>query len=269
MTYEACVELIPLDNKSSVSATSSDRPARYESVISLGERITLGKDKANTVRLGCALGSRQHCSLELIKKGDGQPRLVLRDSSTNGVFLNRERVKGKRVLANGDELHVQLAQTADGDGVRKKLPEVGWKISLERFDAASSDAGQDAEASVASSDGSVDMFAPPTPAGAKTSATKKRDIIAKPPKVPADAQAKTNNVAGKEVSRGRQGKVGTWQITDPSAVPVPGSSVPSRTMSAASSVRSLSECATPLLVEGSNDGVVRNVRVEDKCVVCV
>ncbi len=79
MTYEACVELIPLEQ----NASSSDTPARYESVLTVGERITLGKDKSSAVRLECALGSRQHCSLEIIKKSDGQPRLVIRDTSTS------------------------------------------------------------------------------------------------------------------------------------------------------------------------------------------
>ena len=110
MGYEACLEFIPIVATDS-SSSSSESPCRFESVLSLGERVTLGKDKSSTIRLGgCALASRKHCSLELIKKADGLPKLVVRDSSTNGCFLNRERVKGKRVISDGDELHVQIEQ---------------------------------------------------------------------------------------------------------------------------------------------------------------
>ena len=116
MPYVAFLSLVPIRSSSSKDKDKNDEaeikedalPKAFETVLAIGERITFGKDKKNTVILYCDLASRKHCSLELIKKSDGQPRLIVRDTSTNGVFLNRQKVKGKRVLSNNDTFHVQL-----------------------------------------------------------------------------------------------------------------------------------------------------------------
>jgi len=73
-------------------------PVRIEA----GSEVTLGRSSDCTLQLPAAGASRRHASVAL---RDGQ--VVLRDlGSTNGTFLNGERVTGEAVLASGDRIRI-------------------------------------------------------------------------------------------------------------------------------------------------------------------
>lgn len=68
----------------------------------LGQEITMGRDTANHVPLDDTQASRRHAKLS---RASGA--LVLEDlGSTNGTFVNGERVSGSRALAAGDEIRI-------------------------------------------------------------------------------------------------------------------------------------------------------------------
>ncbi len=67
-----------------------------------GCELTLGRGPECTLQLPVAGASRRHASVEL---RDG--RVVLRDlGSTNGTYLNGERVAGEAALSSGDRIRI-------------------------------------------------------------------------------------------------------------------------------------------------------------------
>lgn len=62
--------------------------------------ITIGRDNANDIVIDHPLASRRHARLERIPDG-----FVIRDlESTNGTFVNQDRVEGARPLHNQDQI---------------------------------------------------------------------------------------------------------------------------------------------------------------------
>ncbi len=82
-------------------------------------RFTIGRSKECQLRPGCNLVSRRHCA---IVHEDG--RLLIEDlGSTNGTFVNDEKVEGPRELSHGDrlgvgtmEFEVRLFENVPDDG---------------------------------------------------------------------------------------------------------------------------------------------------------
>jgi hypothetical protein len=67
-----------------------------------GREVTLGRSAGCDLRLPAADASRRHASVTW--RGD---RAVLRDlGSTNGTFLNGQRVEGEALLASGDRITI-------------------------------------------------------------------------------------------------------------------------------------------------------------------
>lgn len=65
-------------------------------------KFVVGRSKECQLRPGCNLVSRQHCA---IAQEDG--RLVLKDlGSTNGTFVNGDKVEAPRVLNHGDRISI-------------------------------------------------------------------------------------------------------------------------------------------------------------------
>lgn len=64
------------------------------------ERITIGRDSANDIVIDHPLASRRHARLERTEEG-----FAVRDlESTNGTFVNQERVEGLCPLHNQDQI---------------------------------------------------------------------------------------------------------------------------------------------------------------------
>jgi pSer/pThr/pTyr-binding forkhead associated (FHA) protein len=64
------------------------------------ERITIGRDSANDIVIDHPLASRRHARLERTEEG-----FAVRDlESTNGTFVNQERVEGMCALHNQDQI---------------------------------------------------------------------------------------------------------------------------------------------------------------------
>jgi ABC-type multidrug transport system ATPase subunit/pSer/pThr/pTyr-binding forkhead associated (FHA) protein/ABC-type multidrug transport system permease subunit len=64
--------------------------------------VLLGRDPQATLHLDSPIVSRHHASIE----PDGNGRYLLRDHSTNGVFLNGTRVSGSVYLSDGSTLQI-------------------------------------------------------------------------------------------------------------------------------------------------------------------
>jgi pSer/pThr/pTyr-binding forkhead associated (FHA) protein len=64
------------------------------------EQITIGRDGANDIVIDHPLASRRHARLERVSEG-----FAVRDlESTNGTFLNQERIEGLCALRNQDQI---------------------------------------------------------------------------------------------------------------------------------------------------------------------
>src|SRR5258707_1241293 len=79
--------------------SAQDEP--YEHILNPG-RTTIGRKADNDVTIPEESASRRHAELTLNADGNS---LVLRDlASTNGTFLNRERLTQPNRLSTGDEI---------------------------------------------------------------------------------------------------------------------------------------------------------------------
>ncbi|MBD2205816.1 ATP-binding cassette domain-containing protein [Calothrix sp. FACHB-1219] len=71
--------------------------------ISLKQRsILLGRDPQASLQLDAPTVSRRHATIDT----DGQGRYILRDYSTNGVFIDGKQVMGTAVLSNGAKIRI-------------------------------------------------------------------------------------------------------------------------------------------------------------------
>lgn len=65
-------------------------------------RFVIGRDKECQLRPGSDLVSKQHCAFQATKQG-----ITLCDlGSTNGTFLNEQRVEKEQLLKDGDQIRV-------------------------------------------------------------------------------------------------------------------------------------------------------------------
>ncbi len=84
-----------------VSSTSTGMTASRS--VSLRERsVLLGRDPDANLVLDAPIISRRHAIIEPISSD----RYVLKDYSTNGVFINDQKVNGSVILSNGDILRI-------------------------------------------------------------------------------------------------------------------------------------------------------------------
>jgi len=95
-----------------LSPMNTLRPA--EKVLSPGQTLSIGKDKANDTVIPDAIVSRQHCVLELDSE---RGSVYILDCSTNGTYLNGRRLPGKSagkvLLSHGDELLLKDPSSGD------------------------------------------------------------------------------------------------------------------------------------------------------------
>lgn len=71
-----------------------------------GGEVTVGRDKNNTLRLVDDGVSQQHCAVRITRRG-----VMVRDlNSTNGIYVNDDRVEGETRLASGDCIEVGVVR---------------------------------------------------------------------------------------------------------------------------------------------------------------
>jgi hypothetical protein len=72
-------------------------PLAFKFVSLRNRSVVLGRDNAVTVVLDAPTISRQHAIIDT----DNQNRYILHDKSTNGVFIDGQKVSGSAILTNG------------------------------------------------------------------------------------------------------------------------------------------------------------------------
>jgi ABC transport system ATP-binding/permease protein len=80
----------------------SSSKVRGKSVSLKQGNITLGRDVTATIQLDAPMISRRHATI--IKDGSG--RYILRDHSTNGVFVNGQRVDKTKIISDGATIKI-------------------------------------------------------------------------------------------------------------------------------------------------------------------
>ncbi len=81
-------------------------PYRIQEHYSLSADTTFGRDRKNSVVLKDPYVSKRHC---IIFSEDGE--YVLRDeNSSNGTYINGQRIKEDCILRDGDRLQIGLAE---------------------------------------------------------------------------------------------------------------------------------------------------------------
>lgn len=100
------VALAPQKNPYPCLVANSDvvKPQRF--VLSEGVSVVIGRDPASDIWVGAAHVSRRHATVSLTESGE----VILRDSSSNGTYLNGDR------LEQGEVRHVEPSQAAIGLG---------------------------------------------------------------------------------------------------------------------------------------------------------
>ncbi|NJO40873.1 MAG: ATP-binding cassette domain-containing protein [Cyanobacteria bacterium RU_5_0] len=86
----------------SAMAASAPAPIHQRSVSLKDRSVLIGRDPSANLTLDAPIISRHHATIESI---DPQ-RYILRDYSTNGVFVNGQRVNGSIALADGSAIHI-------------------------------------------------------------------------------------------------------------------------------------------------------------------
>jgi len=86
------------------SVTTGQQPTSYK--LSLTETISLGRGSQCQIRLyECGLVSNYHAEIiPILTSGNPQPRWEIQDKSTNGTYVNGEKVLGKKQLKKGDRI---------------------------------------------------------------------------------------------------------------------------------------------------------------------
>jgi ABC-type multidrug transport system ATPase subunit len=77
-------------------------PLAFKSVSLRNRSVVLGRDNSATVVLDAPTISRQHAIIDT----DNQNRYLLHDKSTNGVFIDGQKVSGSAILTNGCTLRI-------------------------------------------------------------------------------------------------------------------------------------------------------------------
>jgi ABC transport system ATP-binding/permease protein len=77
-------------------------PLAFKSVSLRNRSVVLGRDTSATVVLDAPTISRQHAIIDT----DNQSRYLLHDKSTNGVFIDGQKVSGSAILTNGCNLRI-------------------------------------------------------------------------------------------------------------------------------------------------------------------
>ncbi|MCL6433422.1 MAG: ATP-binding cassette domain-containing protein [Leptolyngbyaceae cyanobacterium HOT.MB2.61] len=92
---------IVLTYRNPFGAEAAEMPEKRS--LSLKNRsVLLGRDPQATLQLEAPIVSRRHATIE----PDGTGRYILRDHSTNGVFINNERVNGSAYLSEGSSVQI-------------------------------------------------------------------------------------------------------------------------------------------------------------------
>ena len=86
------------------SVTTGQQPTSYK--LSLTETISLGRGSQCQIRLSeCGLVSNYHAEIiPILTSGNHQPSWEIQDKSTNGTYVNGEKVLGKKQLKKGDRI---------------------------------------------------------------------------------------------------------------------------------------------------------------------
>ena len=86
------------------SVTTGQQPTSYK--LSLTETISLGRGSQCQIKLSeCGLVSNYHAEIiPILTSGNPQPRWEIQDKSTNGTYVNGEKVLGKKQLKKGDRI---------------------------------------------------------------------------------------------------------------------------------------------------------------------
>jgi ABC-type multidrug transport system ATPase subunit/pSer/pThr/pTyr-binding forkhead associated (FHA) protein/ABC-type multidrug transport system permease subunit len=106
---KACVIITYYDP----SQTSTPPPQKYQ--ISLQNRsVVIGRDEGVTMQLEAPTVSRKHATID----SDDQGRYILKDYSTNGVYVNDEKVNGSAVIKSRDLIRIgPYILTLQGDNL--------------------------------------------------------------------------------------------------------------------------------------------------------
>ncbi|MBE9146041.1 FHA domain-containing protein [Planktothrix mougeotii] len=86
------------------SVTTGTQPTSYK--LSLTEKISLGRGSQCQIKLSeCGLVSNYHAEIiPILASGNLQPSWEIQDKSTNGTYVNGEKVLGKKQLKKGDRI---------------------------------------------------------------------------------------------------------------------------------------------------------------------
>jgi len=84
------------------SSTIKTAPPRLRSISLKNKSVLLGRDDSATLPLPAPTVSRHHATIDT----DAQGRYILRDYSTNGVFVNGQRVTGAAILNTGTTIRI-------------------------------------------------------------------------------------------------------------------------------------------------------------------
>ena len=110
--HKQAAESLPLPTKRKYPCLIADteivKPQRY--ILAPGASVVLGRDPASDIWVGAAHVSRRHASISLADDGS----VLLRDSSSNGTFLNGDRLDQGEVR----ELSSEQSVIGLGEGVR-------------------------------------------------------------------------------------------------------------------------------------------------------
>lgn len=72
------------------------------SVVLKNGSVSLGRDDSATLTLDAPTVSRRHATIDM----DAEGRYIIRDFSTNGVFVDKERISGSKVLTEGSTIRI-------------------------------------------------------------------------------------------------------------------------------------------------------------------
>jgi len=76
--------------------------------------VVIGRDEGVTMQLDAPTVSRKHATIDT----DDQGRYILKDYSTNGVYVNDEKVNGSAVIKSGDLIRIgPYILTLQGDNL--------------------------------------------------------------------------------------------------------------------------------------------------------
>lgn len=84
------------------NSSLGNKPPTQRSISLRGQSVLLGRDATANLVLDAPTISRRHAVID----ADNQGRYLLHDHSTNGVFINGQKVKGSAILASGATVRI-------------------------------------------------------------------------------------------------------------------------------------------------------------------